>query len=58
MEIIKIFRSHLKKDVVITETHFLTHYRLFYLMLPDLHTFKVLFYAESMGVWVWSLPVT
>jgi len=32
VEIIKIFCSHPKKYVAVTETHFLTHYRLFYLV--------------------------
>ena len=32
VEIIKIFGSHSKKDVAMAETHFLTHYRLFYLV--------------------------
>ena len=38
VEIIKIFRSHLKKDVIIAETHFLTHYRLFYVICYRTYT--------------------
>jgi len=32
VEIIKKFYSHPEKDVAVTETHSLTHYRLFYLV--------------------------
>jgi len=60
VEIIKIFGSHPKKDVAVAETHFLTYYRSFYFVycgVTRIQTFKVLFYAETVGV-VTSGPVT
>jgi len=53
-KLLKKFSSHPKNDVAVAETHFLTHYRLFYLVCHRSYTRSKccfnLFYAESVGV--------
>ena len=51
VEVIKKFYSHPANDVAVTETHFLTHYRLFYLVCYT-HSKCCL----TPNRWTWSLP--
>ena len=52
VEIIKIIYSHPENDVSVTETHFLTILlpTVLACMLPEINAFKVLFYAELVGM--------
>jgi len=56
VEIIKIFGSHPKQDVAVAETHFPTHYRLFYLLCYQSYTRSKSSFTPIR--WAWSLPVT
>ena len=47
VDIIKMFGSHPKNDVAVAKTHFPT---VLACIIPELHAFKMLFYAESVGV--------
>ena len=42
-----MFGSHPKNDVAVAKTHFPT---VLACIIPELHAFKMLFYAESVGV--------
>ena len=56
VEITNIFSSHPKNDVAVAETHFLTHYRLFYLVCYRRYTRSKSCFTPNR--WAWSLPVT
>jgi len=45
-----------KKDVAVAETHFLTHYRLIYLVCYRSYTHSKCCFKPN--GWAWSLPVT
>jgi len=50
------FCSHPKKDVAIAKAHFLTHYRLFYLVCYRSYTHSKCCFTPNR--WAWSFPVT
>ena len=56
VEIIKFFGLHPKGDVAVAETHFLTHYRLFYFVCYQSYTHSKCFFTPNLSAW--SLPVT
>ena len=55
-ELIIIFSSHPQNDVAVAETHFLTHYRPFYLVCYRSCTRPKCCFTPNR--WAWSLPVT
>ena len=56
MEIIKNISSHPKNNVAVAETHFMTHYRLIYLVCYRSYTRSKSCFTPNR--WAWSLPVT